>query len=53
MNTVDAMNTWADKRKKVLPELFRVLRENDLTVSEAKSFLTEAMRLLDDRAKAV
>lgn len=53
MNTKEALDTWAEKRKKVLPELFRVLRENDLTVSEAKSFLSEAMRLIEDRAKAV
>ena len=45
--------TWSDKKKEVLPELFRILREHDLTVSEAKSFLCEAQRLIDDRAKAV
>lgn len=53
MNNNSNEKTWVDKKKEVLPELFRVLKEHDLTVSEAKSFLSEALRLIDDRAKLV
>lgn len=53
METVSNEKTWTEKRNEVLPELFRVLRDHNLTVSEAKSFLSEAQRLIDDRAKAV